>query len=139
MKSQKIFKKRLISAAIVSVLTGLSSYASANDIALTGDININISNNGTPVFNGRASVGTNGIVGNIDGIPNSDQFFIPSFSFSLANATAVESQTPGPFTFKVGVINTNNGNVYFICWPYDIFSFFFAGCTGCSSEYQGSR
>lgn len=103
MKSQDNFKKRLISVAIAGVLTGLSSYAAANDIALTSDISIS-----TTGFNGTAAVGTNGIVGNILGIPTSDQFFIPSFSFTLANASAQINQTAGPFTFKVGVIITNN-------------------------------
>lgn len=109
MKSQNNFKKRLISVAIASVLTGLGSHAAANDIALTSAITI--TNNDTPAFSGSATVGTNGIVGNIDGVPTYNEFFIPSFSFTLANALAQANQTPGPYTFKVGVIITNNGNV----------------------------
>ncbi|MDP3517114.1 MAG: hypothetical protein Q8S94_08100 [Pseudohongiella sp.] len=98
MKSRTNFKKRLISVAIASVLTGLGSHAAANDFTIENGA-LTISNTG---FNQAVTVGVNGVIPSVTGVPLADSFGIPNFSFNLVNEADVK--TNGTYAFKVGVV-----------------------------------
>ncbi|MDP2284057.1 MAG: hypothetical protein Q8L06_07950, partial [Pseudohongiella sp.] len=98
MKSRTNFKKRLISVAIASVLTGLGSHAAANDFTIQNGA-LTISNG---AFNQAVTVGVNGVIPSVTGVPLADSFGIPNFTFNLVNEADVK--TNGTYAFKVGVV-----------------------------------
>ncbi|MDO9476912.1 MAG: hypothetical protein Q7L07_09380, partial [Pseudohongiella sp.] len=98
MKSRTNFKKRLISVAIASVLTGLGSHAAANDFTIQNGA-LTISNG---AFNQAVTVGVNGVIPSVTGVPLADSFGIPNFTFNLVNEADVK--TNGSYAFKVGVV-----------------------------------
>lgn len=113
MKSKIRYQKRLGQFVLAGLMTGLSTYASANDFSLTNN-QFSIFSDGQVAANVTTTLSSNGIlVTSNNEIPqitvSSGNFGIPNFTFNLS-INGTQSPVPRTHTFRVGLSITDNDN-----------------------------
>ncbi|MES3006322.1 MAG: hypothetical protein V4751_00970 [Pseudomonadota bacterium] len=104
MKNRRSYKC-ISRVAMAGLLTGLGVYTHAGDLSLQDNEVVITGAGASAGFSSTPTIGADGIVGNVTGVPIIDNFGIPSFSFTLLKS---EDLTDGDYSFRVAVTFQDN-------------------------------